>query len=129
MNYSITPIQDVDRYVLSEFLDIKDTNKCLHLNKYYKELYKERFTWLKYNTFVPISILDVSNQDKIKRIYRNNTRIDIDYIIIRYGVVFQWYLLWKLKDKITRHTVYDDGKKYMIRKDHDDILSIYIYER
>lgn len=134
---SITGIQDTDYHMLSEFLTCAELHNCAQVNKETKKLLDGTLQERKKDAFLSLPNLEKDHVDDIKRIYRINKsdrsiikRHDLDSIRIHYGVVFEWFIQYIVKDTICLYTVYpnDLNMKFKIKQDKDNVLSLFMRE-
>ena len=141
---TLTGIDDIDNYVLTTYFTYQDFHQlCITCKWLYQLMYPHIYT-IRRNHFIPMSGLIVPENDSVKRVYEveistpNNMEhtliaYDIEYIDIRFGVIFEWYIKFKLKNVNTTHIVYStytmEGKLSKLFKfayDEHNILSLYI---
>lgn len=134
---TLTGINDIDNYVLSEYFSYKDLHCLCLTSKWLYDLMNPHIYNIRKNHFIPLNALIISDNMNITRVYelqeKNIKSNDIDYIDIRYGVTFEWYVKFKLKDVNTTHIIYSSyningklSKLFKIAYDDDAILSLYI---
>lgn len=139
---TLTGINDIDNYILSEYFSYKDMHYLCFTSKWLHNLISPYIYNIRTTHFIPLSGLIHPNYVNIERVYElqinknNNQHIvkyDIDYVDIRYGITFEWYVRFKLKDVNRTHIIYSSynvngklSKLFKIANDDDNILSMYI---
>lgn len=140
---TLTGINDIDNYVLSEYFSYKDLHCLCLTSKWLYDTMSSHIYNIRKIHFIPLNGLIVPYHLNIGRVYQlqenkknedyNIVVYDIDYIDIRYGITFEWYVKFKLRHVNTNHTIYSCynvngklSKLFKIAYDDDAILSLYI---